>query len=147
MTPGTSLCLIEGEEGCHMWLAASCRQCAAVSGSLMLSVRGFGETLTKSAPSIPAVRSGSRCWRAELQAVSHSKMMLERSYGGHLTDRPGAGGAAGEVLELEDEVGQALPSHCPGMSTAPMCRVGVQPSLSAWPPLCASGGCPSTPWV
>ena len=33
-----------------------------------------------------------------------------------------------KVLELEDEVGQALPSHCPGMSAAPCAGSGHSPA-------------------
>lgn len=87
-------------------------------------VRGFGETLTKRTFH-PGRQERVQVLEAELQAVSHSKMMLERELqevisltGQELEEQ------REKVLELEDEVGQALPSHCPGMSTAPCAGSG-----------------------
>lgn len=87
-------------------------------------VGGFGETLTKRTFH-PGRQERVQVLEAELQAVSHSKMMLERELqevisltGQELEEQ------REKVLELEDEVGQTLPSHCPGMSTAPCAGSG-----------------------
>ena len=89
---------------------------------------GFGETPTKRTLH-PGRQERVQVLEAELQAVGHSKMMLERE----LQEVISLTGQELEVqrekvLELEDEVGQALPSHCPGMSAAPCAGSGHSPA-------------------
>ena len=116
-------------------------QAHAVGGKLGY-VGGFGETLTK-CTFRPGYQERVQALAAELQAVGHSKMMLERELqevisltGQELEEQ------REKVLELEDEVGQALLLDCPGTSAVPCAGLGRSPLHSV-----LLGAVQPLPWV
>lgn len=109
-------------------MPVSCGWQAHAVGGKLGYMGGFGETLTKRTFR-PGYQERVQALEAELQAVGHSKMMLERELqevisltGQELEEQ------REKVLELEDEVGQALLLHCPGTSAAPCAGSGRSPA-------------------